>query len=163
MEAGLTAQRAKNPVYGVTLWSPRLESHKRRVTACFTALDASGRVAGYYTLALASILLTDLAENLARKLPRYANVPAARMGRLPVNQDLKGKGLGAALLADVLRRAVTAEMLPTRLWLMPRMKTLPGSMRTTGSVPLRATHFFMPSTGNCQRPGQVIVTMSAQP
>jgi len=83
---------------------------KRRVTACFTALDTSGRVAGYYTLASASILLTDLAESLAKKLPRYPNVPAVRMGRLAVDQDFKSKGLGAALLADALRRAVTAEI-----------------------------------------------------
>lgn len=83
---------------------------KRRVTACFTALDTSGRVAGYYTLASASILLTDLAESLAKKLPRYPNVPAVRMGRLAVDQDFKGKGLGAALLADALCRAVTAEI-----------------------------------------------------
>jgi len=81
---------------------------KRRVTACFTALNTSGRVAGYYTLASASILLTDLVESLAKKLPRYPNVPAVRMGRLAVDQDFKGKGLGAALLADALRRAVTA-------------------------------------------------------
>jgi len=83
---------------------------KRRVTACFTALDASGRVAGYYTLASASILLTDLSESLAKKLPRYPNVPAVRMGRLAVDQDFAGRGLGAALLADTLRRAVTAEI-----------------------------------------------------
>ena len=78
---------------------------KRRVTACFTALDANGRVAGYYTLASASILLTDLPENLTKKLPRYPNVPAVRMGRLAVDQSYKGKGLGAAL-----RRAATAEI-----------------------------------------------------
>lgn len=83
---------------------------KRRVTACFTALDTSGCVAGYYTLASASILLSDLPENLAKKLPRYPNVPAVRMGRLAVDQAFKGQGLGAALLADALRRAVTAEI-----------------------------------------------------
>ena len=32
------------------------------------------------------------------------------MGRLAVDQHFKGKGLGAALLADALRRAVTAEI-----------------------------------------------------
>lgn len=83
---------------------------KRRVTGCFTAVDGSGRVAGYYTLASASILLTDLAENLAKKLPRYPHVPAVRMGRLAVDQNFKGEGLGAALLADALRRASTAEI-----------------------------------------------------
>jgi predicted N-acetyltransferase YhbS len=32
------------------------------------------------------------------------------MGRLAVDQGFKGKGLGAALLADALRRAATAEI-----------------------------------------------------
>jgi hypothetical protein len=64
---------------------------RRRVTACFTAVDADGRAAGYDTLASASILLTDLAESLVRKPPRYPNVPAVRMGRLAVDQRFQGK------------------------------------------------------------------------
>ena len=83
---------------------------KRRLTACFTALDGNARVAGYYTLASASILLTDLPDNLAKKLPRYPNLPAVRMGRLAVDQGFKGMGLGAALLADALRRAASADI-----------------------------------------------------
>jgi ribosomal protein S18 acetylase RimI-like enzyme len=83
---------------------------QRRVTACFTAVDAHGLVAGYYTLASASILLADLPANQAKKLPRYPNVPAVRMGRLAVDQQFKGQGLGAALLADALRRACMAEI-----------------------------------------------------
>jgi GNAT superfamily N-acetyltransferase len=83
---------------------------KRRVTACFTALDGSDRIAGFYTLASASIRLADLPEDLARKLPRYPTVPAVRMGRLAVDQAFHGTGLGAALLADALRRAATAEI-----------------------------------------------------
>jgi predicted N-acetyltransferase YhbS len=53
-------------------------------------------------------LLTDLPENLTKKLPRYPTVPAVRMARLAVDQSDKGKGLGATLLADALRRAATA-------------------------------------------------------
>jgi GNAT superfamily N-acetyltransferase len=83
---------------------------KRRVTACFAATDAKGQTAGYYTLASASVLLADLPAALAKKLPRYPSVPAVRMGRLAVDQAFKGEGLGAALLADALRRAVTAEI-----------------------------------------------------
>lgn len=83
---------------------------KRRVTACFTALDAQGHIAGCYTLASASILLTDLAEPLAKRMPRYPNVPAVRMGRLAVDRNFRGRGLGAALLVDALRRATTAEI-----------------------------------------------------
>ena len=83
---------------------------KRRVTACFVATDADGHIAGYYTLASASVLLTDLPDAVVKKLPRYPSVPAVRMGRLAVHTRYKGKGLGAALLADALRRAVTAEI-----------------------------------------------------
>jgi predicted GNAT family N-acyltransferase len=83
---------------------------KRRVTACFVAADSKGKIAGYYTLASASVLLADLPEAVIKKLPRYPSVPAVRMGRLAVDQAFKGKGLGAALLADSLRRAATAEI-----------------------------------------------------
>ncbi|MEI8326286.1 MAG: GNAT family N-acetyltransferase, partial [Betaproteobacteria bacterium] len=69
-----------------------------------------GQIAAYYTLASASVLLADLSEALAKRLPRYPSVPAVRMGRLAVDQAFKGQGLGAALLADALRRAVTAEI-----------------------------------------------------
>jgi GNAT superfamily N-acetyltransferase len=87
---------------------------KRRVAACFVASDAAtkarGQTAGYYTLASASVSLADLPDALAKKLPRYPSVPAVRMGRLAVDQAFKGEGLGAALLADALRRAATAEI-----------------------------------------------------
>ncbi|MFM7008172.1 MAG: GNAT family N-acetyltransferase [Betaproteobacteria bacterium] len=83
---------------------------KRRVTACFVATDSKGKITGYYTLASASVLLADLPEAVIKKLPRYPSVPAVRMGRLAVDQAFKGKGLGAALLADALRRAATAEI-----------------------------------------------------
>jgi predicted GNAT family N-acyltransferase len=83
---------------------------KRRVTACFVASDVHGKIAGYYTLASASVMLADLPEVLVKKLPRYPSVPAVRMGRLAVDHTFKRKGLGAALLADALRRAVTSEI-----------------------------------------------------
>lgn len=83
---------------------------RRRVTACFTATDQADRIAGYYTLASASIPLEDLPEVVARKLPRYPSVPAVRMGRLAVDRAHRGQGLGAALLADALRRAARAEI-----------------------------------------------------
>ena len=83
---------------------------KRRMAACFVATDAHGQVAGYYTLSSASVLLVDLPQALAQKLPRYPSVPAVRMGRLAVDHSFKGEGLGAALLADALRRAATADI-----------------------------------------------------
>ena len=61
-----------------------------------------GQIAGYYTLASASVLLSDLPETLSKKLPRYPSVLAVRMGRLALSETFKGKVLEAALLADAL-------------------------------------------------------------
>ena len=83
---------------------------RRRVAACFVALAQGQRIAGYYTLASASLLLTDLPASTGKKLPRYPTVPAVRMGRLAVDQAFKGKGLGGALLADALDRAASSEI-----------------------------------------------------
>jgi ribosomal protein S18 acetylase RimI-like enzyme len=83
---------------------------KRRVAACFVASTEQGRIAGYYTLASASLLLTDLPASIGKKLPRYPTVPAIRMGRLAVDKAFKGQGLGGAMLADALDRAARAEI-----------------------------------------------------
>ena len=83
---------------------------RRRVAACFLALAEGQRIAGYYTLASASLLLADLPASMARKLPRYPTVPAVRMGRLAVDRAFAGQGLGGALLADALARVARAEI-----------------------------------------------------
>lgn len=83
---------------------------RRRVTACFVALTREQRIAGYYTLASASVLLTDLPTSIGKKLPRYPSVPTVRMGCLAVDQEFKGQGLGGALLADALDRATGSEI-----------------------------------------------------
>ena len=83
---------------------------RRRVAACFVALADGQRIAGYYTLASASLLLADLPPSIGKKLPRYPSVPAVRMGRLAVDLAFKGRGLGGALLADALDRAVRSEI-----------------------------------------------------
>lgn len=83
---------------------------RRRVAACFVALTDEGRIAGYYTLASASVALSDLPAETVKKLPRYPAVPAVRMGRLAVDQTYKGQGLGGALLADAIDRATRAEI-----------------------------------------------------
>jgi ribosomal protein S18 acetylase RimI-like enzyme len=83
---------------------------RRRLAACFVALADRHRIASYYTLASASMLLADLPASVGKKLPRYPTVPAVRMGRLAVDHAFKGRGLGGALLADALDRAARSEI-----------------------------------------------------
>ncbi len=82
---------------------------RRRVAACFVASADGQRIEGYYTLASASLLLSDLPASTGKKLPRYPTVPTVRMGRLAVDQSFKGQGLGGALLADAVDRAAHSE------------------------------------------------------
>ena len=86
------------------------QDSRRRIAACFVALDADDRIAGYYTLASASLLLSELPAEIGNKLPRYPSVPAVRLGRLAVDQDFQRQGLGGALLADALDRAIRSEI-----------------------------------------------------
>jgi ribosomal protein S18 acetylase RimI-like enzyme len=80
---------------------------RRRVTACFLAVETETRaIAGYYTLAATSIALHELPTETTKRLPRYPSVPAVRIGRLAVDQRFQKRGLGAALLADAARRSM---------------------------------------------------------
>lgn len=84
---------------------------KRRVAACFLAIDtATGKVAGYYTLSAAQVLLSDLAPDWQKKLPRYPAVPSVRLGRLAIDRGYQGRKLGAALLANAVARALRSEI-----------------------------------------------------
>ncbi len=76
----------------------------------FLAEQSSQRIAGYYTLASASISLADLPADVAKKLPRYPAVPAVRLGRLTVDQAFQGRGVGGVLLAEALARALRADI-----------------------------------------------------
>lgn len=71
---------------------------------------ATEGIAGYYTLSATSIALSELPEAQARRLPAYPHVPAALLGRLAISRAEQGRGLGAALLTDALRRSLHTEL-----------------------------------------------------
>lgn len=84
---------------------------KRRVAACFLALDkATGSTAGFYTLSACHVRLQDIDPDWQRKLPRYPVVPTARLGRLAVDRRYQGRKLGAALLANATARAMRSDV-----------------------------------------------------
>jgi GNAT superfamily N-acetyltransferase len=83
---------------------------RRRVATCFIAGDESDVVAGFYTHASGSVMLTNLPAATIKKLPRYPTAPVVRMERLAVSTTHAGKGLGGALLADAVMRAARAEV-----------------------------------------------------
>jgi ribosomal protein S18 acetylase RimI-like enzyme len=81
------------------------QDERRGVSRVFVAVDGSG-VVGFYTLSMFSIALESVPPDLARKLPKYPDVPAALIGRLARASRARGTGIGELLVADALRRIV---------------------------------------------------------
>lgn len=82
---------------------------RRRVSNCFVALDAAGKLSGFYTLAATSLPMTELSPEEAKRLPRYPLLPAGLVGRLAVDQECRGQGLGSALVVDAMARSMRAD------------------------------------------------------
>ena len=73
------------------------------------ALDEADVIAGYYTFAAASLPMTDIPAEDAKRLPRYPLLPAALIGRLAIDRNCRGQGLGGALVMDAAARAARAD------------------------------------------------------
>jgi GNAT superfamily N-acetyltransferase len=65
-----------------------------------------GRVVGYYCIAAGAVERAAMPGRLRRNAPD--SVPVSVIGRLAVDEACKGRGLGADLLADALRRIPVA-------------------------------------------------------
>jgi len=84
---------------------------RRHVATVFVAEERDTNIVnGFYTLAMAAVLLDRLPELLRRKMPRYPTVPAVRLGRLAVSIRGRGLGLGAHLLMDAMARSLRSEV-----------------------------------------------------
>jgi GNAT superfamily N-acetyltransferase len=66
-----------------------------------------GIVIGYYTLVYGHVEHADAPERVIKGLGRYP-VPLMVLARLAVHRDRQGKGIGAALLRDAMRRTAQA-------------------------------------------------------
>lgn len=83
-----------------------------RSSACFVLvpLDDPGRIAGYYTQSAAEVSTAELPEAMAKKLPRYASLPATLLGRLARGLSFHGQGIGDRLMLDALARALAGSV-----------------------------------------------------
>ena len=82
---------------------------EKRVAAPFVLIEPPAlRVLGYYTLSASLVNTNELPDTMAKKLPRYPQLPVTLLGRLAVDQSMKGQGLGQFLLLDALRRSLEA-------------------------------------------------------
>jgi GNAT superfamily N-acetyltransferase len=83
------------------------QDQRRHVAQVFVALDEQG-VVGFYSLSMFTLALESLPDQLAHKLPRYEAIPAALIGRLARHERAKGSGIGDLLVADAVKRVLSA-------------------------------------------------------
>jgi len=82
---------------------------KRRLSNCFVVRNEQGKIAGYYTFAAGNVPLLELPESETKRLPRYGVLPTGLIGRLAVDQNFRGQGIGSMMVIDAARRASVAD------------------------------------------------------
>lgn len=84
-------------------WKNLQDAASRTYVVCPTG---SLTVIGYAALSMGQILAQETTGSMRRNMPKF--IPAVLLGRLAIARDWQGKGLGRALLADVIARAQRA-------------------------------------------------------
>ena len=81
---------------------------KQHMSKTFVAspIDCIEQVLGFYALSAGHIVFEELLSQWQKKLPRYP-IPIARIGRLAINQQHQGEGIGEYLLMDALYRCAS--------------------------------------------------------
>ena len=81
------------------------QDKKRKLSACFVLSENGTEIQGYYTLSNNSISLSSFPEHLQKKLPKsYNSIPTTLLGRLAIDKNYQGQGIGKILLIDALKR-----------------------------------------------------------
>lgn len=84
---------------------------RRNAASVWVAVHRETRkIDGYFTLSMAAIPLEKLPDDVKKKLPRYGNIPAIRLGRLAISKEEQGKGLGRFLLTEAMIRCLRNEI-----------------------------------------------------
>jgi len=80
---------------------------RRKANAVFVLAprDMPSRIAGYFTLCAYGLSPGAIPETVRKLIPRYPMVSATLLGRLAVDLQFQGQGLGAILLAKALSNA----------------------------------------------------------
>ena len=85
------------------------KDQQRHFSTCYLAItNDTNLVVGFYSISSSSIKLDLLPLTTRKKLPRYGDVPVARIGRLAIAQAYHGRGLGSALIYDAIKRVIQA-------------------------------------------------------
>jgi GNAT superfamily N-acetyltransferase len=112
--------RGKHVTDGFECGEPSLDAwlyrHARQAEAAnssrvYVTTDDDSRVVGFYALSAAQVHPKDASKRLIKGQARHHAVPVILIGRLAVDKDHQGRGLGRSLLRDVVAKAPRAASL----------------------------------------------------
>ncbi len=83
-----------------------LQGQRAGISQTYVAITGDN-VAGYHTLVVGNVVYDEAPERLKKGIPRHP-VPVIILARLAVDTRWHGKGLGAALVTDAMRRVLQA-------------------------------------------------------
>jgi len=84
-----------------------MQSQRAGVAQNYIAVTKEQAIIGYHTLVAGEVVYDGAPERLGKGVPRHP-VPIALLARLAVDRSWQGKGLGAALVVDAMRRVLQA-------------------------------------------------------
>jgi hypothetical protein len=83
----------------------------KKFCSLFAAVDREvPAIAGFYTLSMYSVNLSDVPSSIRKKIPKYPLVPAVLLGRLAVDCRYQKLGLGEDLLLDAMKRLINNDI-----------------------------------------------------
>ncbi len=90
-------------------WLRERALHNMQIAASRTYVvcpAASQRVVGFFALTMGQILARETLGSMRRNMP--GQIPAVVLGRLAIDRAWQGRGLGRAILTEVVRRSLRA-------------------------------------------------------
>ncbi len=84
-------------------WNNLQISASRTYVICPTGTQ---KIIGYFALSMGQVLTHEVIGSMRRNMPKH--IPAIILGRLAIDQEWQKKGLGRALISEVIRRSLLA-------------------------------------------------------
>jgi len=88
------------------LYKTALKSQERDAVVYVVCLAGTKKVVAYYTLSNGAVSRTDAPRKISRNSPKL--IPVTILGRLAVDEQYSGYGIGAGLLKDAVINCVKA-------------------------------------------------------
>jgi len=94
------------PMLDNYFWHQAKQDVSKKLSACFVLTDKeTNNIKGFYTLSSNSISNHSVPKSFGKRFPKsYLSIPTILLGRLAIDENYQGKGLGKILLIDALKR-----------------------------------------------------------